>query len=221
MENILKYKKLLIAVVIIVITFIIALSILTPDKMVNIGVVQSDEVLKTGDFEITVVDYYNADYFYDENSVFDKYLGVEVEITNTSGKEKTVNALKSFRLMDSRGTYLMPVIDENYKIFSATLQNDETFYIPLTFAVMDDESYTLYFNSTLKEEDNGVNGFLLPASNLETKKVPLTLDHILTKRGSDEPLIKEKEEDSDENEVETDADENEVETDEAVEVDNE
>lgn len=183
-KNNIRIISVLAVILVIAIIFIISSS--NDEVINNESLISTDQVLKTENYDVEVLDYYQADYFYDEASIFDMYLGVELEVTNTSSEPQKFSAMTNLRLEDSSGELHQPLIDENYKIFGADLEPGDSFYLPVSFAVDESDEYALYFNNSLKEEDSKQQGFILDGSNLLVKEVPLTLEHELERRESDD-----------------------------------
>ncbi len=187
MEFIKKNVKLIsIIIAVIIVIFIIILFTGNEKTIEAEGLISPSEVLHTSKFDVEILDYYQADFYYDEASSFDMYLGAELEFTNTTDEVQHVSALKSIRVEDSTGVMHQPVIDENYKVFGSELNPGETFYLPVSFAVDKSSEYGLYFNESLKDEDAKQQGFKLDGTNLELKDLPLTLEHKLERRESEE-----------------------------------
>lgn len=206
-------KKILIGIIIVVAIVVIAIVGYNLMRDAEVSLLNQSETLSTDEFDIKVNDFYNANYYYDKNSNFDKYVAVDLTITNNQdrleGENLKINTLSSFSMADKNtndeNPPHIPVIDENYKKFSATLAPGEDFDITLTFGVDDSSDYILYYNKTLKSDDERMIGFKLDGNNLATKDVETTLEHELPTIGKDE------EESNDENsssESEESSDEN-------------
>ncbi len=173
-------KKLGIIGLIIIIGFIIINGIFFNGKD-NANIVSVNESIKTEEYQINVNDVYQANYMMleDLNYKFDKYLAVDVTIKNISDAEKTFVTLDHFLVDDGSDKLKHFIIDENKKAYMKKLNPNEEFNITLTFPVKNKDEYILYFDESIKKEDEKKLGFKLNASNLEKKDVEQTKDHEL------------------------------------------
>lgn len=178
-----KQKFMIIAVILIVVLLmgiiIFNAAILKSKNETNI--ISSEEVLKTDQYEIKIKDYFEANYLMveDLNHKFDKYLSVSLEIKNISEKEINFIAFDHFFMDDGKEHKRHFIIDENKKSFNKKLKPDDTFNITLTFPVYNKESYTLYFNETIKKKSVNKLGFTIDSTKLEKKDVKQTVEHDL------------------------------------------
>ncbi len=138
------------------------------------------------DYNITVTDYYYADFFKDEEELpleFDDYLAVDLKFANTSDEDIVIKTLNSFSLDDGSSQRRHVLIDENDKVFRTTLSPLEEGSITIVFPIDVNDTYTLYYSESAKDEDSIT--WTLDNNNLERKKVEPTLEHEL----ETEPLI--------------------------------
>lgn len=174
-----KDKKKIIIIVIVISLVIILFNAIIFNIRKNEHIISTDEVLSVGNYEIKVEDYYEADYdIIDElNYSFDKYLAVDLNIKNIGNKKDVFKAFGYFRMNDGNYKLKQVNLDEYKKKFGKELYPDESFKITLTFPVDNASKYILYYNKTLKEEDERKYGFELSGVNLEKKEVEKTLEH--------------------------------------------
>ncbi len=173
-----KRNIIIIAVAFIIIILIIVVGAFSSKKPTG-EILNVNESITTDKFEIKIDDYYEGDFVRLESVdyTFDKYLAVDVSIKNITDEEQRAKAFLSFKLDD--GSYnLKPVIvDENAKKFHKDLYPDETFEVTVVFAVDDANEYILYYNKTLKDEDEKQLGWRIPGTDLEKKDVPTQGEH--------------------------------------------
>ncbi len=151
------------------------------NKEDKVNIVNTNESIITEDYQIDVNDVYQANYMMldDLNYKFDKYLAVDLDIKNISEEEKSFVAIDRFLVDDGSEKSKHFIIDENKKAYAKNLKPNDVFNITLTFPVKDQDEYILYFDQSMKKEDEKKIGFKLDATNLEKKDVEQTKDHDL------------------------------------------
>lgn len=174
-----KKKNILVIAIVVAIVVILLFNIIAIFNAGKVTILDENGVIEENDFKIVVDDHYIGDFKRPEglNYTFDKYLAVDFSITNLDDDAKKFHAFNHFFIDDDSGKVKPFVIDENEKKFSKELQPNEVFEITLVFPVDDAKKYVVYYNKSLKDEDDLVLGFELTGTDLETKKVDTTVDH--------------------------------------------
>lgn len=183
-------KKNLIIVIIVILVLVVIINAIFYKLSDQKTIIDPTESLVVDNYEITVDDYYEADYLRTESLdySFDKYLAVDLIIKNIGETKDKFMALGHFRLDDGNYDLKSIVIDEYGKKFAKELYPEDEFAITLVFPVDNSNMYTLYYNKTLKAEDEESVGFSLDGTNLAKEKVEHTIDHtnILSKKKDEE-----------------------------------
>ncbi len=173
-------KKVGIVGLIILILFVIFYGIFF-NKEDKANIVSINESITTEEYQINVNDVYQANYMMieDLNYKFDKYLAIDLSVKNIAQEDKNFVAVDHFLVDDGSDKSKHFIIDENKKAFMKTLKPNEVFDITLTFPVNDRDEYTLYFDESIKKEDEKKLGFRISGANLEKKDVKQTKEHEL------------------------------------------
>ncbi len=173
-----KRNIVIIAVVFIIVILIILFGAVNSKKPKG-NIVSINEPITTDKFEIKIDDYYEGDFLRLESTdyTFDKYLAVDVSMKNITDEKQRAKAFLSFKVDDGSNKLKPVVVDENAKKFHKDLYPDETFEITVVFAVDNANEYILYYNKTLKDEDEKQLGWRIPGTDLEKKKAPTQGDH--------------------------------------------
>ncbi len=173
-------KKVGIVGLIILILFVIFYGIFF-NKEDKANIVSINESITTEEYQINVNDVYQANYMMieDLNYKFDKYLAIDLSVKNIAQEDKNFVAIDHFLVDDGSDKSKHFIIDENKKAFMKTLKPNEVFDITLTFPVNDRDEYTLYFDESIKKEDEKKLGFRISGANLEKKDVKQTKEHEL------------------------------------------
>ncbi len=129
-------------------------------------------------FDVQVTDFYLGDFVMNEdlNLSFDQYVVADVVMTNKTEENQKASTLLNFEVEDGYGRHAV-VIDENDKKFAKELEPGESFEIPLVFAVDEADEYQLYYNESLKEEDEDSAVWNLSGTDLEKRKVEFQQTH--------------------------------------------
>lgn len=137
-----------------------------------------NEIYEGETFDIEVKDFYLGDFVMNEelNLQFDQYVVADVQMTNNTEETQTANTLLNFEVEDEFARHGV-TIDENDKKFSKTLEPKESFDIPLVFAVDEADEYNLYYNESLKSEDEDAQMWTFAGTDLDSKKVELQQEH--------------------------------------------
>ncbi len=175
-----KMKKVGIVALVVLILFVIIYGIFFT-KRDEVNIVNVNESIKTEEYQVDVNDFYQANYMMieDLNYKFDKYLAIDLSIKNISKEEQNFVAIDHFLVDDGSDKSKHFIIDENKKAFTKTLKPNEIFDITLTFPVKNKDEYILYFDESIKKEDEKKLGFKINGTNLEKKDVDQTKDHEL------------------------------------------
>ncbi len=166
---------------IVIILFIIINGIFFNTKKEDIYIVDANQSIKNQDYEISINDFYQANYIMsdDLDYKFDKYLAIDLKIKNITEQEKKFISLDHFLVDDGSKKSRHFIIDENKKSYAKTIEPNQEFDITLTFPVYNSDKYILYFDQTIKKEDEKKLGFELDGTSLKKKDVKQTKDHDL------------------------------------------
>lgn len=173
-------KNLKIALVSIIVVIAVVFSVnIYASVTSNVKLIEDTESLTADNFEISINDTYYAEFtkIPTLDYSFDKYLAIDLSIKNIAKNEQKFIAIKKFFLDDGTNNARHFLIDENHKKYWKTLDSEETFDITLVFAVDNATEYTLFYNKTLKNQDDKQIGFTIDGTNLDTKKVDFTTEH--------------------------------------------
>ncbi len=173
-------KKAGIVALIVLILFVIFYGVFF-NKKDEANIISASESIKTEEYQIDVKNVYQANYMMieDLNYKFDKYLAIDLSIKNISNEEQNFVAIDHFLVDDGSEKLKHFIIDENKKAFTKTLKPNEIFDITLTFPVKNKDEYILYFDESIKKEDEKKLGFKINGTDLEKKDVDQTKDHEL------------------------------------------
>lgn len=108
---------------------------------------------------------------------FDKYLVIDINITNLSNEIQEFSAF-SLWAEDRRKEYVRLTLDENHKHFKHELKSGETWSFPLVYPIRESAYYNINYKSSKWAADQKSLTWKINADELETvEKLPTIEEH--------------------------------------------